>query len=83
MKKISIEDIERKVIEAVSESLSIGAEEITIESSLNETDMDSLSRIELLMELEEGFDIKISDEEAEKFQTVRDVIKYIKKTQEE
>ena len=83
MSKISIENIEKEVIKAISESLRIGAEEITRESSLNEGNVDSLNRIEILMDLEEGFDIEIPDEEAEKFQTVEDVVEYIKKTQEE
>ena len=44
--------------------------------------MDSLGRIEILIDLEEEFeefDVKIPDEEAEKFQTVKDAIEYIKK----
>lgn len=82
MSKISIEDIEKRVIEVISESLRLNAEEITRESSFNDADVDSLGRIEILIDLEEEFeefDVKIPDEEAEKFQTVKDAIEYIKK----
>jgi len=79
MSKISIEDIEKGVIQVISESLRLDAEEITRESSFNDADVDSLGRIEILIDLEEEFDVKIPDEEAEKFQTVKDAIEYIKK----
>lgn len=79
MSKISIEDIEKRVIEVISESLRLDAEEITRESSFNDVDADSLARIEILIDLEGEFDVKIPDEEAEKFQTVEDAIEYIKK----
>lgn len=61
----------------------LGAEEITRESSLSGGEVDSLDRIEILIDLEEKFSIKIPDKEAEKFQTVKDVIEYVKKAKEE
>ena len=80
MSKISIEDIQKAVIEVISESLGLGVEEITKESSLNELNIDSLSLIGILIDIEDKFEIEIPDEEAEKFQTVEDVIEYIKKS---
>lgn len=75
MKKI--EDIEKGVIQVISESLNLDTEEITRESSFNDADVDSLERLEILIDLEERFDIKIPDEDAEKIQTVGEAIKYI------
>jgi acyl carrier protein len=47
-------------------------------SFINDLGADSLDTVELVMELEQRFDMEIPDEEAEKIQTVGDVIKYIK-----
>lgn len=79
MSKINIEDIEKEVIKVISESLNLDIQKITRESSFNDFDLDSLSRMEILIDLEDKFDIKIPDGEAEKFQSVKDVIEYIEK----
>lgn len=58
----------------------LGVEEsvITLESNFKEDlDADSLDVVELVMELEDEFDIEISDEDAEKIATVGDVVNYI------
>lgn len=68
-----------KVQEKVAEQLGIEAEEVTQESSfIVDLGADSLDIVELLMALEEEFDIEIPDEEAEKLSTVGDVVEYIK-----
>ena len=68
-----------KVQEKISEQLSIDPEEITMESSfIDDLGADSLDIVELLMALEEEFDIEIPDEEAEKLVTVGDAVDYIK-----
>lgn len=68
-----------KVQEKVAEQLGIEAEEILMESSfIDDLGADSLDIVELLMALEEEFDIEIPDEEAEKLLTVGDVVEYIK-----
>ena len=68
-----------KVQEKVAEQLSIDPEEVTMESSfIEDLGADSLDIVELLMALEEEFDIEIPDEEAEKLVTVGDVVDYIK-----
>jgi acyl carrier protein len=68
-----------KVQEKVAEQLGVDAEEVTMESSfIDDLGADSLDIVELLMALEEEFDIEIPDEEAEKLSTVGDVVDYIK-----
>lgn len=68
-----------KVQEKIAEQLGIDAEEVTLESSfIDDLGADSLDIVELLMALEEEFDIEIPDEEAEKLVTVGDVVDYIK-----
>ena len=68
-----------KVQEKISEQLGIDIEEVTMESSfIDDLGADSLDIVELLMALEEEFDVEIPDEEAEKFVTVSDVVDYIK-----
>lgn len=71
-----------KVQEKIAEQLSIDTEDITMESSfIEDLGADSLDIVELLMALEEEFDIEIPDEEAEKLVTVGDVVDYIKNNQ--
>lgn len=68
-----------KVQEKVAEQLGVEADEVTMESSfIDDLGADSLDIVELLMALEEEFDIEIPDEEAEKLATVGDVVEYIK-----
>ena len=67
-----------QVKDALVESLNIDGEEIKLESNLkDDLGIDSLSSIELALEIESEFDIKIEDEELMKLQTVQDVIDII------
>lgn len=71
-----------KVQEKVAEQLGVDIDEILMESSfIDDLGADSLDIVELLMALEEEFDIEIPDEEAEKLSTVSDVVEYIKNNQ--
>ena len=71
-------EIESKVIELVSKQLGVAKDKINRESSfVNDLGADSLDTVELVMEIEEAFDLSIPDEAAEKIQTVGDAIKYI------
>lgn len=71
-----------KVQEKVAEQLGIDAEEVSMESSfIDDLGADSLDIVELLMALEEEFDIEIPDEEAEKLSSVGDIVEYIKNNQ--
>lgn len=68
-----------KVQEKVADQLGVDADDVTTESSfIDDLGADSLDIVELLMALEEEFDIEIPDEEAEKLSTVGDVVEYIK-----
>jgi len=71
--------VEEKVKKVVAEKLSVEPEEVVPEASfVDDLGADSLDLVELIMAMEEAFDIEISDEEAEKLQTVKDAVNYIK-----
>lgn len=71
--------IEDKVKKIIAEKLSVDIDEIVPEASfVDDLGADSLDLVELIMSMEEEFDIDISDEEAEKLVTFKDVIEYIK-----
>ena len=71
--------IEEKVKELVVEQLGVSADEVKPESSFVESlGADSLDLTELIMAMEEEFDIEIDDEDAQKIITVQDAINYIK-----
>ena len=68
-----------KVKEIVAEQLSVDADVIKPESHFaNDLQADSLDTVELVMALEEEFDIEIPDEAAEKILTVQEAVDYIK-----
>ena len=67
-----------KVKKIVAEQLSVESDTITPQSSFaNDLGADSLDTVELVMALEEEFDVEIPDEAAEKIQTVQDAVDYI------
>jgi len=70
------------VIEIVAEQLGVDKEKVTAETSfVNDLGADSLDTVELVMELEEEFDINIPDDAAEKIQTVGQAVQYIENIQ--
>lgn len=70
--------VEEKVKAIISEQLGVGPDEITPEASfIEDLGADSLDIVELVMALEEEYDLEITDEQAEKIRTVQDVVKYI------
>jgi len=72
--------VEAKVKKIICEQLEVSEEDVVPEASfVDDLGADSLDQVELIMAMEEEFDISISDEEAEKIITVRDAIEYIKK----
>ncbi len=72
------EDIIKKVKEITSEQLGVDESQITSEAKfVDDLGADSLDTVELVMALEEEFDLEISDEEAEKLTTVQKVMDYI------
>jgi acyl carrier protein len=70
--------VEQRVIEIVCEHLAVGKEKVTRSTSfIEDIGADSLDIVELVMELEEEFDIQIPDDQAEKIKTVGEAIDYI------
>ena len=74
--------VEEKIQKIVAEKLSVEPGEVLPEASfVDDLGADSLDLVELIMAMEEAFDIEIADEDAEKLQTVQDAINYIKSHQ--
>jgi acyl carrier protein len=70
--------VNERVKSLVAEQLGIGIDEINNESSfIDDLGADSLDTVELVMALEESFDVEISDEQAENISTVQSAIDYI------
>ena len=70
--------VEKRVIEIIVEQLKVSPEEVTLEASfIDDLGADSLDLVELIMAMEEEFGLEISDEDAEKIQTVQDAVSYI------
>jgi len=73
------ENIDERVKKIVSEKLGVKEEQVTDNASfVNDLGADSLDTVELVMSLEEGFNIDIPDTDAEKITTVKEAIDYIK-----
>lgn len=70
-------DIFAKVRSLIAEQLDIEEEEISPKTTFEDIDADSLDVVELVMALEEEFDLEISDEAVENIKTVADIIDYI------
>lgn len=71
--------IEEKVKNIIVEQLGVDIESVTPEASfIDDLGADSLDIVELVMTMEEEFDLEIPDEDAEKIKTVADVSNYIK-----
>ena len=69
-----------EVKEVIAEQLNVSEDEIKLESNfVEDLGADSLDVVELVMALEEKFEIEIPDEDAEKIATVKDVVDYIEK----
>ena len=77
-----MDEIFETVKQITAEQLDIDEYEITLETSfVDDLNADSLDIVELMMALEEEFDLEISEEDAEKITTVNDVVIYISEIQ--
>jgi acyl carrier protein len=75
---MSATTIEAKVKSIIADQLGVGEDEIKLESSfIEDLGADSLDIVELVMAMEEEFEIEIPDEEAENIKSVGDAINYI------
>ena len=72
-------DIEQRVKKIVAEQLGVAEDEIKLKSSfVDDLGADSLDTVELVMALEDEFEIEIPDEQAEKITTVQQAVDYAK-----
>ncbi len=74
---IEKQDTAKEVITIVTEKLNIENSDSIKQSTLEELGADSLDMVEIIMRLEEQFDIEINDDEAEKLKNLQDVINYV------
>ena len=72
------EDINQKITKVIVEKLGVTEDQVKPEAAfIDDLGADSLDQVELVMALEDEFDIEIPDEEAEKLKKVSDVISYV------
>jgi len=71
-------DLFEKIKSIVVDQLGADADEVTLETSFEDLNADSLDVVELVMALEEEFDIEIPDEDAEKIRSIGAAVEYIK-----
>jgi len=70
--------VDQKMIDIIVEQLSVEREKVVPNASfVDDLGADSLDLVELIMAMEEGFDVEIPDEDAEKISTVQDAIDYV------
>lgn len=75
--------VESKMVDIIVEQLSVDKEKVVSGASfVDDLGADSLDLVELIMAMEEEFDVEIPDEEAEKITTVQDAINFVDKLQE-
>lgn len=71
-----------KVAQLVSSELSVSKEELTMDTHLqNDLNADSLDAVELIMSIEEEFDLQVADDQAQNLKTLGDIVRYIENNQ--
>lgn len=80
MWEVVVASVEERVIEIVCENLAVSKEQVSRKTAfIEDIGADSLDIVELIMELEEEFEITIPDDQAEKIKTVGEAVDYIQK----
>jgi len=70
--------LESKIVDIITNQLGVEREAVTAEANvIDDLGADSLDVVELVMALEESFDVEIPDEDAEKIRTVKDIFDYL------
>jgi acyl carrier protein len=78
--QVAMSTIQERVMDIVVEQLGLERENLKIESKfVDDLGADSLDTVELVMALEDEFDVEIPDEDAEKIATVKDAVEYVEK----
>jgi len=73
-------DVEEKIRKIICEQLNVSEDDVVSDASfVDDLGADSLDQVELIMAMEEEFELSIPDEDAEKIGTVQDAINYIEK----
>lgn len=68
----------KKIRDIICDQLSVEEDQVQMETHLmKDLEADSLDAVEIIMAIEDEFDIEVSDEDAEKFQSVGDIVKYV------
>lgn len=70
-------EIYERVRKIIAERLNLNEDEVTLDATFEDLGADSLDIMDLVMELEQEFDIEIPDEDTEKIRTVGDTVNYI------
>ena len=74
------DELEKKVIKIISETAEVPEEKIKLESNImGDLELESLDVVDLVSAFEEEFGVEIEDEDIKKFQTVKDIVDYLKK----
>ena len=77
------DDLLKKIVSIVVDKLDVEEDKVTVDAQfIDDLGADSLDTVELIMEIEEQFEIDIPDEDAEKIQSVKDALDYIKRISE-
>lgn len=75
---MAMDEVGKKVVDIIANQLGVDKEQITPGANvIDDLGADSLDIVELVMALEESFDLEIPDEDAEKIRTVQDILSYL------
>ncbi len=74
---------QEQVVNLIAEQLGVSDTQIKLTDTLDDLGLDSLDEVELIMALEDEFDLEISDEDADKLETVQQAVDYITRRCEE